>query len=741
MNNMRYITFTILSLLSIPLLAQTSKVDVNFNVKHTVGEVSTFEREKFIGVHAGIRENDWTRYGSSSPSDIKDDFMNKKNVYFGRNTGNITWNINSVLNEDPNRPGFVNLDEVRIEGEKHRNNYLNNSAYYSYADRNKTHILATQYHPFWPDGKLTNKGWAFSQADTEDEPFGTATGEYCAHFIKEFYGSGSEIAPEYFEVINEPVYEMFGCEDCGETDEGLEKIFKYHNTIAKEVKKVNPTQKVGGFTTAFPNFDYDNFQRWEKRWNKFMDMAGENMDFWSIHLYDWPTFQNKRIMRKGSNLEATLDMMDHASYDKFGVVKPTLVSEYGAQVHSMMNKQWSSERDWYYLVSTNSMLMTFMDRTNTIAKALPFVVLKATWGTVGDVPYNWRLLRGEDEPGSLSGTWIYTDLVKFYELWSEVEGTRVDHISENIDIQSDAYVDGNIAYVILNNLTLENQLVELNVAGLGDDNVDNVKIRHLYSNGGKPVMEENTFNVAPAQASLKPESTMIIRYELKSNVDVNETSDETKYFASTYYQPITTEAMTFDFSKMDLVENGEAKLRIGLGRAHGLSLKPTVKVNGQAVDVPQNIQGDLQTQRRSFFGVIEIPLDYETLEESNTVSIQFPDNGGHISSVNMRVYNFSLPIERSFNSLEPPTSIAAEQLKEQILLYPNPSKGGNVKLFFKGNSTIDNLKLLDIAGRTIETIPAKGNEITINTAQLKSGIYLIQAQIDGVVVSKKLMVD
>ncbi|KXX66665.1 T9SS type A sorting domain-containing protein [Flammeovirga sp. SJP92] len=738
---MKYIIITILYLLSFPVLAQTSKVDVNLNVKHTVGEVSTFEREKFIGVHAGIRENDWTKYGDAKPLDIKDDFINKKNVYFGRNTGTITWNINSVLNEDPNRPGFVDLDQLRTEGEKHRNNYLNNSDYHSYADRNKSHILATQYHPFWPDGKLTNKGWAFSQSDTESEPFGTATGEYCAHFIKEFYGSGSEVAPEFFEVINEPVYEMFGCEDCGETDEGLEQIFKYHNTIAQEVKKVNPDQKVGGFTTAFPNFDYDNFQRWEKRWNKFMDMAGDNMDFWSIHLYDWPTFQNKRIMRKGSNLEATLDMMDHASYDKFGVVKPTLISEYGAQVHTMMNQQWSAERDWYYLVSTNSMLMTFMDRTNTIAKALPFIVLKATWGTVGDVPYNWRLLRGENEPGSLSGTWVYTDLVKFYELWTEVEGTRVDHISENVDIQTDAYVDRNIAYVIMNNLTLEDQLIELNVAGLGDDNVDKVEIRHLYSNGGVPVIEENSYNAAPSQAVLKPESTMIIRYQLKANIDINETSDETKYFASTYYQPITSEAMTFDLSKVELAENGEAVLRIGLGRAHHLSLKPTVKINGQLLDVSQNIKGDLQEERRSFFGVIEIPVDYELLEESNTVSIQFPESGGHISSVNMRVYNFSLPIERSFDATEPPTSISTESLEEQIVLFPNPSNGGNVKLFFKGGLKMDAIRVMDIAGRTIETIVPEGSEVTINTSSLKSGIYLIQANVDGKVVSKKLMVD
>jgi len=39
-------------------------------------------------------------------------------------------------------------------------------------------ILCTPLQPFYSGGKTTNKGWAFSQTDTEDEPFGTASGEF-----------------------------------------------------------------------------------------------------------------------------------------------------------------------------------------------------------------------------------------------------------------------------------------------------------------------------------------------------------------------------------------------------------------------------------------------------------------------------------------------------------------------------------------------------------------------------------
>ncbi|WP_052444620.1 T9SS type A sorting domain-containing protein [Flammeovirga sp. OC4] len=738
---MKFIIITILNLLPFIVIAQTTKVDVNLNVKHTVGEVSTFNREKFIGVHGGLRENDWTRYGDARPLDIKNDFMNGKDVYFGRNTGTITYNINAVLREDPNRPGFVDLDHLREKGKTYRNDYLNRPDLYNYADRNKSHILATQHHPFWPDGTLTKTGWAFSQNDTQEEPFGTATGEYCAHFIKEFHGSGTEKLPEYFEVINEPVYGIFGCEDCGETDEALEKIFKFHNTVAHEVKKVNPDMKVGGYTTAFPNFDYDNFQRWEKRWNKFMDMSGENMDFWSIHLYDWPTFQGKRLMRKGSNLEATLDMLDHASYDKFGVVKPTLVSEYGCQVHSMANQQWSPARDWYYITSLNSMMMTFMDRADNIAKALPFIVLKATWGTANGVPHNWRLFRGEDEPASLTGTWVYSSLVNFYDFWSEVNGTRVDHVSDNVDIQTDAYVEGTVGYVVLNNLTRQQQTVALNVKGFDEANLNNVKVQHLYSKSGTPTIEETTFTTLPSEVQLQSESMMLIRYEMNSDLVIDETSDETKYYATTYYQPIDGNVMTFNFTDVDLVEHGEAVLRIGMGRAHGLSLKPTVKINGKTLVTNDNIMGDLQEQRRSFFGMVEVPIDYELLEKNNVVTIQFPESGGHISSVNMRVFNFSTEIERGDGDVTPPTSVDAEDVGQQIILYPNPSKSEKVQLSFKRQFNIEEIKLTDITGKELKTIPLSGEVVEINTAALKAGIYLVQIKVEGQVISKKLIVE
>ncbi|XPF95447.1 hypothetical protein ACM9HF_05375 [Colwellia sp. RE-S-Sl-9] len=86
---------------------------------------------------------------------------------------------------------------------------------------------------------------------------------------------------------------------------------------------------------------------------------------------------------------------------------------------------------------------------------------------------------------------------------------------------------------------------------------------------------------------------------------------------------------------------GEAVIRLGVGRAHNKSLTPVVKINGAEVAVIEDIRGhDLKT-RPEFFGVLEIPVSYDLLKENNTITVNFPDTGGNVSSVTMQVFNMT----------------------------------------------------------------------------------------------------
>lgn len=654
--------FTVTTIAEPPVL-----IDVNVNMRHTVGGFDTFDRTKYITIHADAGEHDW--FGNNAQSrnepnalpNLMQDFLGGKDVYLGRNTGGITWYLGE-MDEDAARLGFVDETDATNTGNSVRSNYTNNMAdrWVStrlHADREINLVVGAQQHPFWPDGTTTRQGWSLSQTGTVAEPLGTASGHWMGQYLSKFYrpaGSAQNGAdkPPLVEVMNEPVYDLH---DAAATPEPLDRIFEYHNAVAAEIRATNNDVLIGGYTAAFPNFEEDNFDRWRNRHQRFLDLAGSNMDFVSIHLYDFASINDggsiKERYRKGSNMEATMDMLDQYGTLLFGAHMPLVVSEYGGRAHTMERDPWSPERDWVMLKSLNSMLMSFLERPDSVLVTIPFVVLKAEWGRT-TVPYNWRLMRQRFEAAGETGNeWVYTDLVKFYELWSDVKGTRVDSWANDQDILVDAYVDGADLYVIVNNLEFDATTFNLDISGLGGANILSIDFRHLHAANDVPQLD-NTFPSELAESiSLGGESTMIIRLELDTVPSLDETSDESKHYAATMLQPISANtSMVFDIDGLSTTANGEAILRLGVGRDHGLSLSPSVTVNGTPVSIPADYRGYDQFHngagRERFFGVLEIPVPWTAIAANNQVDITFADDGGHVSSVALQVFHQSQAVVR-----------------------------------------------------------------------------------------------
>lgn len=686
----------------------TSKVTAILNAKHSVGGIETFERTKFITIHANQTENEWN--GDNFTTDLKNHFLNGYDVYMGRDTGGITWYLNNVQ-EDPLRPGFADPSHIESLGQNRRNFYASQTGLHAYEARNNL-IVGAQKNPFWTGNSqiATGRGWKLSNA--------TATGEYMGRYINAFYGENGPPMPSYIEVINEPAYHDFGGPD--NYTNSIEEIADFHNEVAIAIKALLPNAKVGGYTTAFPNFEKGDFQRWNNRWKLFMDIAGNNMDFWSIHLYDFPSINGgKKILRSGSNIEATFDMMEQYSFMSFGFVKPFVISEYGAQMHDYATDTWSPFRDWLHLKAQNAQLFSFMERPNYIASAINFLPIKAEWGynTSNNVPYNHRLMRKANEPNSYTGNWVYTDMVKFYQLWSNVKGTRIDTFSDNLDIQVDGYVDGNTVYLILNNLNFTNQSVDLALFETQGATLSTLTKKHLYLNeNNNPVLLEESIPVTTNSVILNAESTMILEFSYNTPIIVNESKTETKFYATSYLKPISAfQTINFEINGVSKNIHGEAILRIGLGRSHDLSLSPTVKINGSVVEVPNNWRGDSQLQRERFFGILEIPIPFNLLQTNNTISLEFNDSGGHVSTAILQLFNFSSDYrDIVLNNAEILTS-------QPTTIFPNPNQG--IIRFNNEISTNDVIHIFDTKGVELKTY--KGGSI-IDISNLQSGIYILK---------------
>ncbi|WP_158965818.1 Ig-like domain-containing protein [Paraglaciecola sp. L3A3] len=618
-------------------IAKTETV-VNLNVKHSVGGKSKFERSKHIKLHSTIYDNDW-----NGEEDKLKYMMEDLDVYFGRDNGGSVWNFNQAK-EDENRLGYADSTDLALRGKQNRETAygVNKASVHKYDERGDLMVGGQPKQHFL--GKTSpccgsGEGWQANGGD--------AVGEFLGQYVNEFFradgltGAEGHPRPKYLEILNEPLYQVTDAPHELGLEEPIDpiRVFEFHNDAAEGVRKYNTDVKIGGFTVAFPIFEERNFARWQERMKLFIDTSGVYMDVYSTHFYDLE--DSNRF--KGSRIEATLDMIDHYSMIKLGHTKEHLISEYGGRNRPMEKAPWTPLRDWWFLKTASPMLLQFLDRPDSVETSIPFVPIKALWGTVDDIPYNWRLLRQAKEGAGEEGDdWVFTEMVKFYELWSDVKGTRVDSFSTNEDILIDSYVDQDKAYVIISNLTEQTEKVLLHKYGSANASIQSVKIKHLYLDGDKPNLEVINADVDVDSFDLAPEATIIVEYTYSTDIKIDALSEEKKYFATEYFKEIRQDiANTFEINNVLTNEHGEAILRIAVGRDHGLSLSPSVSVNGQLLSSEVMITGDDQLGRDRFFGLLEIPIPNELLKSSNQVSITFPDNGGHITSVNMKVFNFS----------------------------------------------------------------------------------------------------
>ncbi|MGC6455251.1 MAG: beta-agarase [Coraliomargaritaceae bacterium] len=576
------------------------------HLKRSIGGVSEFKREQFITIHEAPIEEDWSYW------------ENELEIAYGRDGGKRS-GVRSRTPEDPNRKGFPDLNALRRMGRQYRKAYAA-SDYYRPKFTRET-ILCT--HP----------EYYFAKAEQNHAPFGPKTyeaaAEFTAHYLKEFWTDESR--PRYLEVFNEP---FVHAEEIGATVEGF---CEQHIAVARRVKELNPDVLVGGYTAAWVEVDARNFEHWNNWQKKFMDLAGEEMDFFSYHIYDGINVKGESRNRTGSNSEAILDLIDQYSYLLFGYAKPLVISEYGFIPEGNMGTMpYSSKRSADMLRSIMGQLMTFMDHPDRLIKTVPFILDKGLW-TYG--------LKNEHIPGEANpfllqrkladGTFVKTDLIQFYKFWKGINGHWLYSRSDDPDLRCHFLSEKNTRHVILMNL--EKTTREVRIRGLEELPADRVLLRSLRTDGMAPVIEESEYSQTPETLLLYPGQSLILSIESTRIDPPLATVEETRYHASDYLKPII--AHTPNYFAINHVNpgKGDAILRLSFGRDHRKNRKPEVFFNNQKLDVPDDWSGDNQNGRTNFFGMLEVPVPMEAIRESNQISVVFPDDGGKVSSTILQV--------------------------------------------------------------------------------------------------------
>ena len=500
--------------------------------------------------------------------------------------------------------------------------------------RQVTNLVVTGH----PKSIFYDEAVDYSQEDIN--PFVQKASVYAVDYFK----YEADIVPRIFEPFNEP---MVHAKDF--TPEGKEgkyntekieiittKICEYHRDLARAIHATPELSGIQmyGYGSAFPQFEDNDFSVWENRYKKFIDIAGADMDGFSVHLYDGSGVNNKDGRRSGSNTEAIMDLIEAYSAVKLGQVKPIAITEYGRLVPDQPD--FKKNGNYVPLVNAQAvrsqihMMFNFIERGDNLAMSIPF--------TVGQQAQHTKYSKSGLWVKQPDGTYEYSQRIYFFEIWKDVKGDRVRINTSNIDVQSQAFVDGKQLFVVLNNLNDETQQVKLDL--INSSKLSNVGIKRLkMTEETLPELIETSADVAPRELSIEYGETIVLTYNFKSAIKFDNAIRSQKYYATDYMQPITANrAMGFTFNHVKSGQ-GEATLRLSLGRDHDMSLSPKVLINDREVTFSSDvISGYDQKNRKRFFGTLEIPVPIEYIKAGdNKVSVMFEDNGGHVSSAILQV--------------------------------------------------------------------------------------------------------
>ena len=660
------------------LLAQEATISLDLGIKKYIGKINKLDRNKYFGIQSS--------YTSTELVDEADFLFEELGVHPAKD----------FYGPEPNgnlRSIAVNkIDETAINLQK---KVIVNPVFKKYGTSD---FVLTQKVPskvYNPDGVAKTEAMKMVE------------------FTKLYFPKH----PKYYEIMDEP-FESAGLFS-GDPLTVKTRISNFYKTVSETFKKELPEVKIGGFSGLRPLFELNNFKNWEESHKLFMDVAGDKIDFISTKLYDELDRDTATLNYcSGSNSEAILDLIDTYSYSKWNQLKPHVITEYGLKVPDWKGTQYTPQYSTYIARSLNNFLMSFMDKPNTIEKAIPYILGKeeafyadARNNPKGN-PHPWAIVRKNTE-----GNYVYTNLIKFYEFWEDVEGERVYISSNNPDIQVNSFYKKGKWYIVCNNLSDKEHTLNFSFTNNDIVRISNYTLRRLYGNENEvlELTEANT-DLHIDQLDIGAHEIFMLICDVPEDVQFATSIVEYNNYSKQLLQSITANTPhSFKFSKV-VTGKGKANLRLSFGRPKGIDMKPIVKLNGEYVLTPSNWAGYDQSNKSTFFGTLVIPIPMSYLKEENEVTVSFADDGGKVSSVVINTEIFSNDIE-NVNYVENNAPVFA-------------SHGGNL-LNISPAIECRAPKIVDLNGKVVKRLKFYNNGETIDISTLKKGEYLLQTSKGG----------
>ncbi|MGC6424715.1 MAG: beta-agarase [Lentimonas sp.] len=634
---------TLIALLVSSLLClhaeEVASITVHPETTRAVKGHSELERERYFAI-----ADDGRNFEERVGPEIYDYLINELGVNFGRLLGPVQAAVewDHAVIEDKDRPGYADIEHLKNVYSKKVGPTEEGKLFETFGPN--LNVAAHGNHNVFP--KFMGEHWeaeAKHGGHAEYLPENIdAAAELSAAVLK--YGFNDFTRPAYYEPLNEPFWPYHKGQHLAD----------WHVTTKEAVQKLCPDVKVGGYCNSVSYFFQDEYRVWDS-FETFMRNTEGKLDFYSFHSYDYFRLENGEItgrMQGGLPLEGTFDMVAAAAWKHFGEEKAVVVSEHGGypkdeppgpvrgqsasreiaakffprETFEGTDFEWDMKcRSIVEFVHVGSIInntMTFMDHPHVMEKAVPFILLNAfswrpTYYAVLYVPKDFT-----DQ-----STWVPTKMVNFYKFFKGVQGRRVQFTCTDPDLQTQAFVDGDTLYLVINNLSSQPETIRLN--GIEGETVS-IR-RHGRNPDFTPYLTEAPLKDR-TQLTLNGREAAVIIAKQAAPIPETATVNEIPFYSDQMVQKgIGGEAIKFSVNGLSVDDDIEyAKLRVSIAQELNKAEDVRIFLNGHELEVPQEDSAerywDYSEKRGSDFATLKlIPIDPKLLMTDNEVTVIFAE--------------------------------------------------------------------------------------------------------------------
>ncbi|XP_071095375.1 funoran endo-beta-hydrolase-like [Haliotis cracherodii] len=431
--------------------------------------------------------------------------------------------------------------------------------------------------------------------------------------------------PHIFEVINEPDW--------------VEKIIDpqtnidFHKVVAQKLKS-RFGMKVAGPTytsMALRKSDENDFSYW-KRTAKFMDMSLDHLDFFSFHSYNYLRVSGGSHTFFGINearLVASIDMVENYSHLKKGKNVPLIISEFGrGNVFGVPSNFTNGMTDFETIYQPNGFMFTFLNLREFIERAIVFLLSN------NDKNLRSSLFTKDGHP---------LQMTKFFTFWQNfIYDQKFLRVSNQYSGQERMVAPLALAnphtkemVVLLHNYGSKWQNVKLDFhsSWINPSTGDETCI--LFEHGNPALHPNKHFNMSKpfGTVGLPGSSTCFYKFKTNYNFPRLRTTNQNTYYGKDMVIPISNgHAQT----TIHLPSSGyhTSHLRVGVSRDKNANAKPhKVVFNGQTLSSSYMLFDAMKVEGTTKWNVWEFMVPESQVKTTNTVSMTFDGNGGHVTSV------------------------------------------------------------------------------------------------------------